>query len=35
MGKEVSTDMTVSEATSARGIHEEIFGMIFSLKGFG
>jgi hypothetical protein len=35
MGMEVKTDMTVSEATSVRGIHEEIFGMVFSLKGFG
>jgi hypothetical protein len=32
---EVKTDRTVSEATNARGIHEEIFGMVFSLKGFG
>jgi hypothetical protein len=32
MGKEVNTDRTVSEATSARGIHEEIIGMDFSSK---
>jgi hypothetical protein len=25
---EANTDITVSEATSARGIHEEIFGMV-------
>src|ERR1700686_1855021 len=29
-----STDMTVSEATSTRGINEEIFGMAFSSRGF-
>src|SRR5580700_1084175 len=28
-GMEVNTDRTVNEATNARGIHEEIFGMVF------
>jgi hypothetical protein len=29
---DASTDTTASEATNARGIHEEIFGMIFPSK---
>jgi len=31
---DASTETTASEATSERGIHEEIFGMIF-LEGLG
>jgi hypothetical protein len=31
---DTSTDIAVSEATSTRGINEEIFGMAFSSQGF-